>query len=816
MDINDKDIEVFNETVPTDDPPKTSLEFEIAEAPGLVFTSEVEMDCDAGGLVFESDTADVDTTPAEPIPEEPSSSFVPDAFGLNVTYVPRFTEASENYRVRSSRPATAKVEPTPEPTLDPTAEIGEDVAVERVVVTSTPAPSLEPTDESIKVYKFEPISDPDEEAEPEKTEPTPEVEEIVVPKVEPPVEEEPAHEEKVIKKPEEYTIPDPEVAKTEVHYEDAEEDLSASPDRRFAKKEFISPAQRDAFKDRLLDTLMAVRFRLVAAILLFAALVGVEIMRVWNPAVEPLHYIGLTSSYAPVMMDLMASVCMFALVLPEVLRAITSLFKRVVAPELFMIISLGTLVAYTLVVTKNGDYNQPRFGILFAIQVTVALIASLKKAKADFIAFKLVSKNTHKHVLIKKLTRELPRENMALDGVVDEYSSKTARMFRTAFVNDFCANSSSPLENNFNNLIIMGATVGIAAVTSVVSYFLNDNSASSAMQALVLVTLVAIPAFSVLVHKLPYLVAAKHASKEDIAFVGEHALYDGADFDVIAYEDTEVFGAEDVTISKVHLYGKVINTAKAMQQMYAIFSGVGGPLNTLFSAAVDSKGSVATDLIFEADGIIGTVDGHTVAAGTEEFMHRKGITIPDDDYRTSRTSNDSTRIMYGAEDGEVYVKFFIRYSFTEEFTMILPYLKEQGIVPLIYTRDPNVNNDLLKNLTMGDDVIRVMKKDGGKTTEEKTYRHLSSGIVTLSDRTTVVSIAQLSRNYTAFQSTISVIELISMIVGAALAALVALGGMISVSAIGLVGGLAVWQAAWCIVLEIRSRRAIKTTVNVKE
>ncbi|MBR5448632.1 MAG: hypothetical protein IKV43_01465, partial [Clostridia bacterium] len=231
---------------------------------------------------------------------------------------------------------------------------------------------------------------------------------------------------------------------------------------------------------------------------------------------------------------------------------------------------------------------------------------------------------------------------------------------------------------------------------------------------------------------------------------------------------------------------------------------------------VDSKGSVATDLIIEADGIIGSVDGHTVAAGTEEFMHRKGITIPEDDYRTSRASNDSTRIMYGAEDGEVYVKFFIRYSFTEEFTMIIPYLKEQGIVPLIYTRDPNLNNDLLKNLTMGDDVIRVMKKDGGKTTEEKTYRHLSSSIVTLSERTTVVSIAQLSRNYTAFQSTISVIELISMIVGAALAALVALGGMISVSAIGLVGGLAVWQAAWCIVLAIRAHRAIKTSVNINK
>ena len=244
--------------------------------------------------------------------------------------------------------------------------------------------------------------------------------------------------------------------------------------------------------------------------------------------------------------------------------------------------------------------------------------------------------------------------------------------------------------------------------------------------------------------------------------------------------------------------------------MYALFADVGGPLNLLFSAAVDSKGTVATDVIIEADGIIGTVDGHTVAAGSEAFMAKHGITIPSDDYRTSRSANDSTRVMYGAEDGEVYVKFFIRYSFTEEFTMILPYLKEQGIVPLIYTRDPNVNNDLLKTLTMGDDVIRVMKKDGGKTTEEKTYRHLSSSIATLSERTTVVSIAQISRKYVMYQANLSVTELISMIVGASLAALVAVGGMIDVTAIGLVGGLSVWQAAWCIALGIRSRIIFKS------
>ncbi len=826
MDYNDKNTEELGTSVPTDDAPKTLLEFEIAEEPGLVFMSEADPSYDEkGGLVFE---AEADVTPeikeesaADPadaapdvfdsITEEASapSSFTADEFGLNVTYVPRFTEASENYRVRGRAPKNEEIPPEEEKTVHPTAEIGEDAEVERVVVASAPASALEPTDESIKVYKFDSPVDaeeeasPDEPARPEEEKPC-EEEVITIPVTEPP------KEEKTVKKPEEYSIPDPETKSKSVRYEDAEEDLSSTTDRRFVKKEFISPAQRDAFKDKLLDGLMAVRFRLATAIILFLLMLGMEVARLVS--VEPLDYIGLGMfGYATVAVDLMICVCMFALALPEVLRAIAALFKRVVAPELFTLISLGSLVAYTAVVMSRGEFNNMRFGILFGIQILAVIFAGLKRISADFSAFKIVSKNTHKHVLIKKLTRQLPRENMALDGAVDEYSSKTARMFRTAFVNDFFAHTARPLENNFNNLIIMGATVGIATVTAVVSFLLHDNSASYAMQALVLVILVGCPAFSILVHKLPYLTAAKYAQTESIAFVGEGALYEGADFDVIAYEDTEVFGAEDVTISKVHLYGRVVNTAKAMKQMYALFADVGGPLNLLFSAAVDNKGTVATDLVIEADGIMGSLDGHTVAAGTEEFMISHGITIPADDYRTSRVVNDSTRVMYGAEDGEVYVKFFIRYSFTEEFTMILPYLKEQGIVPLIYTRDPNVNNDLLKTLTMGDDVIRVMKKDGGKTTEEKTYRHLSSSIVTLSDRTAVVSIAQIARKYTAHQANLSVTELISMIVGTALAALVAVGGMIDSTAMGLIFGLAVWQAAWCIALSIRSRIAFKTT-----
>ena len=814
---------------------RTSLEFEISDESGFVFMSETDASFDEkGGLVFSTE-ADISTeikevygdgekTAPTPVAEEEfalpesfepeekytSASFVENPFGISTTYVPRFTDASEKYRVRgSSSYSTESVDMEAEDKLDPTAEIGEDAAVERVIVNSAPTTSSEPTDESIKVYKFvTPIEAESDPVPAPIVEPAPDVEDKVVEEVD----EEPAPAPKVLKRPEEYDIPDPEARKTTVEYEDVEEDLSSKADRKNIKREFVSPAQRDAFKDRFLDGLMSVRFRLVAAVLVFVAMISLEVVRLFG--VDPLVYIGFDGvSYAGAVIDLMFSLCMLTLALPEIIRAFVSISRRVFAPELLTVVSIAALCGYTALILADESINYLRFGTLFGIQVISIIVAGLCRVKGDFVAFKVVSKNVHKHVLIKKLTRELPRENMALDGAVDEYNSKTARMFRTAFVNDFYAYSSKTVENSFNTLLILGCALGLSAVTGVVSFFLFDNSLSYAAQAFMLVLLITCPSFSVLVHKLPYSCAARFAGREGTAFVGERALYDAADLDVIAYEDTEIFGAEDVSIKKVHLYGKVYNTAKAMQQMYAIFSSVGGPLDAVFSATVDKKGSNATDLVIEEDGISGTVDGHRVAAGSEEYMLRHGIIIPSDDFKTSRTTTDSTRVMYGAEDGEVYVKLFIRYSFTEEFTMILPYLKEQGIVPLIYTRDPNINNELLKTITMGEDVIRVMKKDGGKTTEEKTYRHLSSNVVTLGEKGGVIGIAFLARKYTAFQSSQSIFELISMIVGAALASLVAIGGMIDAAAMGLVGGLALWQIAWCIVLYVRSSIAFRITKN---
>ena len=245
--------------------------------------------------------------------------------------------------------------------------------------------------------------------------------------------------------------------------------------------------------------------------------------------------------------------------------------------------------------------------------------------------------------------------------------------------------------------------------------------------------------------------------------------------------------------------------------MYSLFSVVGGPLGKVFASALDRKCASATDIVIESDGVAGNAEGNIVMAGSEEYMLRHGVTIPSDDYGSRPSFTDSTRIMYGAENGRVYVKFLIRYSFSEEFTMLLPSLKEEGIIPLIYTRDPNVSDELIKVLTLGEDIIRIMKKSTPAVLEERIYRKVSSGAVTAGSKACTINLVLLAKRYNNFQSHMKINELIAMVAGAVIALAFSLGGVTAFP----ICALSVLQVIWCIYLYFRTRLAFNP-VKTKE
>ena len=137
--------------------------------------------------------------------------------------------------------------------------------------------------------------------------------------------------------------------------------------------------------------------------------------------------------------------------------------------------------------------------------------------------------------------------------------------------------------------------------------------------------------------------------------------------------------------------------------------------------------------------------------------------------------------------------------------MLLPSLKSRQIVPLIYTRDPNVTNELVRMLTFGQDLIRVMKKHVPRTTEEKVYRRVSAGTVTLGEKTNAINMVLLAKRYTSFQSGLSTAEIFAMLAGAVLAIIFSVTGSVAVPAVA----LSALQLIWIAYLYIRTARTFR-------
>ncbi len=835
------------QTAESESAPRTALEFEYTdEIGGLTFNEEVPIVSPAEA---ESAAEASVTEPVKPKQKKkPEPTVLKDEFVLPVgfrsvakadgstdddsvyrvkaTYVPTFTGAVDKYRIKGAprlvdtnaqkEGSNEKIKPVEERTsaseLDPTAEIGGSGRVERVILSAGSDRIEEPKDENITIYKFKSQDENDSERH---TVPT--TEELMADIAEKTRQEPVTESEQIAEEPElgergEYHMPDPtEPNSSDRAYTSSYMTAEEAPKGALTeidKKNMISaPEQRDAVKDSYLDSLIAARIRLFTAALL---LVGAFLFEFFSSQI--LNFLGFGgSAVATLLLDFQICLCMLLLCLPEIMRALRYLVKGNFVPELMLLLSAVAVSLYTLIAVLTGASVLMHFSILFGVQVFIGIVGSLCKIKADFAVFKLATKSEVKSVVDIRRTRDLPGENIALDGAVDEFKSLTARVFETGCVADFKKNTENNSENSVNVITVLSMSFGVALVAAVVSYFVSGWSLINAANTFALVVLLSGPSASLLLHKLPFLHASREASEDSCGFVGERAIVECAGVDVLCYNDTDVFGTEDVGIRQVHLYGKAYNMAKAMNEMYALFSVAGGPLRHVFASALDRKCEPAVNVEIEADGISGVVNGYTALAGTEEYMLRHGIAVPNAGAKVKSGASDSTRVMYGASDGEVYVRFLIRYSFSEEFSMLLPHLKSNKIVPLIYTCDPNINLELIRVLTFGEDIIRIRKRNVPDTAAKRYYPHISSPVVSLGDKTDIFGMLTLGKKYCAFQSYASTAELITALLGAIGGVVLSLSGMFSVP----VAALAVWQFVLSVAVFIKSKLTFSTRKKEK-
>jgi small basic protein len=725
--------------------------------------------------------------PEKPQNDEPKEQIHTIDQRVRTTYVPRFTEASERFRLGRYRPELdikrEKDAEDPEIAgIDPTAEIEETLISQEEL--DLPKLELEPRKSTAKMFKFF-QNEPKREEEPQElvTEDEPfDLEEFSVdePKSSPPeMTAEEITEQKEEIAVEENTAAEEEIFKAKTieyeqnirKYEEAPWDIGDKIENG-SKGEYTVFSQRESFIEKILDSIMSVKIRFFTSIALAFILLVLENLFLFGLDIP--QGIGMSSQKgAMAILDLMFAACLYLLALPEVICSVKALISRKITPELYLSALLLVNIIYTLVCSFNAVGKYPLLGVIFSLASIMAIGASYFKKSAEHSCFTLVSQNGEKRVMDIKATRELDRENIALDGIVKEHVSKTVRFFRTSFVSGFFKRSSKVSENSQNVLITLVMALCVGLFGGLTAYFVPGGIVA-AFATFGLSFSLAIPAFSLLSHKLPYLAITEELKAEKTAIIGEKSVLDYAGADVVAFEDTEVFGPDDVNLQRIMLYGKNENLSKALKQMSALFQKVGGPLDVLFSNSLDRKCPPACNTFVEEDGVSGEIDFNSVAAGTLDYMLRHRIQVPEEEVKDGARTSLTTRVIYAAENGEVFAKFLIRYSFSEEFSMILPVLMEEGVTPLIYTRDPNVNSDFIKTLTAGNDKIRVIKRRTAPVDDNTVYRRVNAGGVVLGDKTNAITSLLLCKKYAEMSEKISLYELIISGGGAILGALLSI------------------------------------------
>ncbi len=747
------------------------------------------------------------------------------------TYVPVFTGIGDNYRMRGqkpkSEPKVIKREEPQKPAApkrsDYSSEDVESVKTDAVVVNVGSANTEEPKPkrEVLNVFKFA-EENSEAKVERERTledeiadidalmgknieiKEEPEIPEI--PEITEEFEEEEKRAPGELSAEEAYILDypfDDNKSLAPVKHVYLPEGAETKADENKKNSEYTSNNQKDKIKDRFLDIITSVKVRLIALSVLSLVLLVFENLYLFGIKIDEMIF-GVPNPAYMALIDMMFVISMLCLALPEIVTKLGNIFKKNVVSEIFTLFMALTLILYCLAIVSFNPTRYTLLGFAFAIMALVTVGGAYYENTAHFISFKVISMDGEKKVFDRKLTRMLEDENMALDGLVDEYSSHTARFYKTGFISDFFKKSGEMRENSFGILLCLVISFAIAFISAIITFFISGSFA--AVAAFTFVMVFAIPAFYVLSHKLSLYHSEKEALSENSTAVGESAFYDYSNVDVIAFRDTEIFGEEDVSIKRIMMFADQGELSGVMEKMAALFSICKGPLEPIFNASVNSNPKKVSDPVLENDGISGVIDGTRIFAGSKEYMQRHDIHIPKGDLNKHQSGFDSTRIMYVARDGAVYAKFFLRYTFTEEFTMLLPILKKEKIVPLIYTKDPNISNDLLMILNSNQDLMRVMKEMiDADDTEKQTFANISSGLVTLGDKVNAINMLLLSRKYARFTSSAATTVFISSIVGAALASVLVLGGMSLLPSV-IVGA---WQGVWCAVLYIMSQNNFK-------
>ncbi len=522
---------------------------------------------------------------------------------------------------------------------------------------------------------------------------------------------------------------------------------------------------------------------LVCAYFEIAAVTGLP-----NPEIFEAGKFGVT--YAMSMLQLMFVGVIFNL--EGVWRAVKAFRPGKIGAESFCIVSVLVAAIHSVVscIAVGDSSSLVSYCSLGLLSLLVLSINSFIKAYTALSSFCIAASKLPKYssTSLGRDCLEAGRFEKYLDDETDILAIE-----KNDFVKGFFKKQISPpsaLKNSVKIIIMcLIVSVAVGIVTGIFKGAYNGFCAFAAM------SLVSLPANTLLSTALPFYFASNKAKKTQTAYIGEAACDTYEKTGVVSFDDTEVFPPKTVKVTSIRTYGDN-RIDRVILYMANIFSKMGGPLSFVFSNSIQNieEFSVEAQIVEQfSNGVNVKIDGKEVLVGTGDFMRLYDIEAPFDNIDESFTRSLGS-IMYMALDGALAAKFYIKYSINRNFEPLLHAFYDAGICVGIKSNDPCVTDELVcANLKGSNYPVAVIKdtknKDTGVVGEST-----EGAVITLSSaHNFLLGFVRLDNLRNVYRSNVYV-SIISAVVGLALAALVAIIGTGTVN----VGLMLLFQVFWCV------------------
>lgn len=436
-----------------------------------------------------------------------------------------------------------------------------------------------------------------------------------------------------------------------------------------------------------------IRTKIIIVSILAAILFFVENIDLFN--IKPISF--LANPYVLPVANAVILLACIILSYEQLYHGIKSISSKDYIPESIAVVASACALIHTVLTILFISFdNAPK---LYNFPVVVILISALIYSYVNVVrekfGFGVVSSKEAKYYFEKATHGDDDSETETFSSSFDEFDGEIARVKKTAFINNYFANTNTPPMLRSYLSIYITCSILLPVILAIISLFKGDDFFKAINYCYVGILLM-LPVGILYSYSVPFLKGNKYLYDDDTAIIGENAISDFAITDVASITDTTAFPPYNVKLTYFQVFNK-FKTEKILYYAASGFAVVGGPLADVFGSATKEAFPKNADTRFSCAGkdyFCIKINEDTVIFADRNGMSSRGI-----DVGQLSENEGSSSVLYMACNSTLCAKIFLDYQIDEEFLQIAENLNKHRISVGIRTFDPNINQALIDELS---------------------------------------------------------------------------------------------------------------------